>query len=152
MYFFPSLQAFTGIDDIETSIEFLNGTNWNLMVRKSIIHFKCYYLCLTILQEAVNKVLPSQELPNAEMSNHELPSRLLSMPMLDDSIQFLGQQAADDPDAGIIDEEVVVPPVTLPLLPFGLHSFQSRTRIRTLKFTIIPNNNSPPIQFEVFFT
>ena len=38
MYFFPSLQAFTGIDDIETSIEFLNGTNWNLMVRKSIIH------------------------------------------------------------------------------------------------------------------
>lgn len=118
------------------------------MVRKSLIHFKFYCLCLTILQEAVNKVLPSQELPNAEVSNHELPSRLLSMPMLDDSIQFLGQQAAeDDPDVGIIDEEVVVPPV---MLPFGLHSFQSRTRIRTLKFTIIPNNNNPPIQFEVF--
>lgn len=83
------------------------------------------------------------------MSNHELPSRLLSMPMLDDSIQFLGQQAADDPDVGIIDEEVVVPPVTL---PFGLHSFNSRIRIRTLKFTIIPNNNNPPIQFEVFYT
>ncbi len=45
MYFFPSLQAFTGIDDIETSIEFLNGTNWNLMVRKSLIHLKCYYSC-----------------------------------------------------------------------------------------------------------
>lgn len=61
------------------------------------------------------------------------------MPLLDDGDHVVNQAAVDE-DVAIVEEVAEVP---------SLSELATTPRTRILKFTIIPNNNSRAIRFEV---